>query len=77
MIACRMQKHDELQLRDFSNICMYIGFQNMMKSQLKQYTNRKIVDALNRSEEAGASEQVYAYLCHIYVCIHMHVCKFP
>ena len=77
MIACRMTKHDELQLREFTNICIYIGFQNMMKSQLRQYTNRKIVDALNRSEEAGASEQVYAYLCHIYVCIHMHVCKFP
>ena len=67
----------KLQVKEFTNMCVYIGFQNMMKSQLRQYTNRKIVDALNRSEEAGASEQVYAYLCHIYVYIHMHACKFP
>jgi len=67
----------KLQVKEFTNMCVYIGFQNMMKSQLRQYTNRKIVDALNRSEEAGASEQVYACLCYIHECFHMYVCKFP
>jgi len=56
------------------------GFHTMMTSQLKLFTNRKIVDALNSSREAGASEQVYTHVrthththTHIYIYIYIYI----